>query len=277
MSKRQFIISAVAIPLVVALIGLIPWISEMLSGSSSEPPPADSVVKNHCLRFDGIDDYLEMRNGGHFDLADALTVEMWIRPLSLKKGNRGLIQGTQNQLGQEGARLDNGWVLMFDVQHFWALQVFTDETGSGIGVWADIEEDHWQHLAAVYDGSHVTLYHNGKKSGRREHTGGEVSDYTKILIGTWAPRFKDGGCFHGLIDEVRIWNLSRSEEEIASTMGSKLAAGTEGLIGYWDFDSGKGQTAYGKAGFKQDARLGFSPFGKDTSDPEWVLSDCPID
>jgi hypothetical protein len=48
--------------------------------------------------------------------------------------------------------------------------------------------------------------------------------------------------FDGKIDEVRFWNIARSENEIKAYRAIGLNGDEDGLIGYWRFDEGTGTT-----------------------------------
>ena len=39
-----------------------------------------------------------------------------------------------------------------------------------------------------------------------------------------------------LIDEVRIWNVARTQNEVKSTMAAPIAANATGLLDVWHFD-----------------------------------------
>ena len=43
--------------------------------------------------------------------------------------------------------------------------------------------------------------------------------------------------FAGLIDEVRIWDIARTENQIRSDMNKQLKGDESGLVGYWKFDA----------------------------------------
>ncbi|MDX1389899.1 MAG: hypothetical protein R3344_11955, partial [Acidobacteriota bacterium] len=51
--------------------------------------------------------------------------------------------------------------------------------------------------------------------------------------------------FHGVIDEVRVWNRARTAAEIAMDYDTVIAdpAAAVGLVGYWRFDEGAGRIA----------------------------------
>jgi hypothetical protein len=39
--------------------------------------------------------------------------------------------------------------------------------------------------------------------------------------------------FHGLLAEVAVWNVARSEAEIKANMSQKLTGNEANLVGYW--------------------------------------------
>jgi hypothetical protein len=54
--------------------------------------------------------------------------------------------------------------------------------------------------------------------------------------------------FIGSVDEVRVWDVVRSAQEISATMRQRLSGSEDGLVGYYDFeDQGTGETADGSA------------------------------
>ncbi len=55
------------------------------------------------------------------------------------------------------------------------------------------------------------------------------------------------GFFAGVLDESRIWNVARTDTEIANSMNSELTSGT-GLIGRWGMNEGAGTSVAGSVG-----------------------------
>ncbi|MBD2196852.1 hypothetical protein H6G08_13345 [Calothrix anomala FACHB-343] len=55
--------------------------------------------------------------------------------------------------------------------------------------------------------------------------------------GTGTERF-----FNGDIDEVRIWNKARTQQEIQANLNQTLAGNEANLFGYWNFDNVAGST-----------------------------------
>ncbi|HKJ69569.1 MAG TPA: LamG-like jellyroll fold domain-containing protein, partial [bacterium] len=87
----------------------------------------------------------------------------------------------------------------------------------------------WVHLAGTYDGSSVNLYVNVTLV---------ASQSFFQSIGAGADGFYVGSRYtfdptQGLIDEVRLWNVTRSQAEIQNNMRISLQGTEPGLAGYW--------------------------------------------
>lgn len=93
----------------------------------------------------------------------------------------------------------------------------------------------WYHVAVVYDGYKVKTFVNGIQDGEADLSGNIVHNAMGLTIGGtyWSPTDST----NGFIDEVRIWNIARSQSEISSSMNQILTGNEEGLIGYWRFES----------------------------------------
>lgn len=117
-----------------------------------------------------------------------------------------------------------------------------DNQPSGL---ADYATDQWVHFAMTYDQTAVTLYVNGSfemgtRGARKTVTNGVLNTvFTTLTIGG-NPR---GAYFNGYIDELRLWNVARTQEEIMANLGHTLSGNEPGLVGYWKFDDGDGTVA----------------------------------
>ncbi|HIA66863.1 TPA: hypothetical protein EYN98_12530 [Candidatus Poribacteria bacterium] len=104
-----------------------------------------------------------------------------------------------------------------------------------------ISLDKWYFLSlTVTVNDKLRAYLNGKLLGEKT-IGTPVSGNSNFRIG-WVNSVEaelfNPASFDGVIDEVRLWNVARTEAEIQSTMNSTLAGTEEGLVGYWNFDDG---------------------------------------
>ena len=109
--------------------------------------------------------------------------------------------------------------------------------GNDLHSLAKITDNLWHHCAMTYDGTTRILYVDGNLVA--SDTPPEVStEYGKIRIG----HIEDDARFiAGFIDEVRLWNIARTQDEIQDAMNRTLTLDeiqSENLVGYWNFDSG---------------------------------------
>jgi gliding motility-associated-like protein len=93
----------------------------------------------------------------------------------------------------------------------------------------------WYHVAATYDGSSIKLYINGCLVADSSHTGTIVTNDFVSAIGIRSATLSDH--YRGLVDEVRIWNVARTQSQIANNMNNLANPTTEpGLLAYYKFD-----------------------------------------
>jgi hypothetical protein len=215
-----------------------------------------------ALQFDGADDYVAVPDTGDFDFGAAFTVEAWVKPFSFESsGNfKALIQGAFSEPPFSGG----GWVLfLHSVDHsLFGLSVCVPECEAAESGPGDLSIDAWRHVAGVYDAERITVFRDGVEISSKPH-GGDVTDVDVLLLGTWETSF------HGLMDEVRIWNIPRTQAELRADMDRKLGGDESGLVAYWDFDEGEGQIVSDVTANKNDGRLG-STLDPDDRDPLWV-------
>lgn len=103
----------------------------------------------------------------------------------------------------------------------------------------DIELNKTYHIALVYDGSVLKFYRNGFLLSQIPCTGNLVTNNWQTAIATTgdvsSPYPAD---FLGLIDEVRIWNIARTQDQLRSYMNESLPnpSAQNGLMAYYTFD-----------------------------------------
>lgn len=220
---------------------------------------------NNALYFDGVDDYVEIPEIAAIrtEMDQPLTVEFWAFVPSYGDTWHKVL----SKWGARGGD-DDEFVVAFRQNGTFG---FADTGSTGLDSQTLLPTNIWFHVCCVWDhvnGDHA-LYINGElvpqslKGGASLRLTGEP-----IRIGTDGHRNQ---CFKGMIDEVRIWNVARTQGEIQSTMNKKLAGDEGGLVGYWDFDEGAGQVVHDFSISGNRGRLGRLPF-PDGADPQWVAS-----
>lgn len=102
----------------------------------------------------------------------------------------------------------------------------------------------WHHIAMTYDGAQFKIFVDGVEDGSENYTD-TPTDICEahFAVGTsMNPQGDPAGAFEGQIDEVRVWNLARSQSDIASDYGTSLTTGT-GLVASYPFEETGGGTA----------------------------------
>jgi len=105
------------------------------------------------------------------------------------------------------------------------------------------------HLALTYDGATLKLYVNGQLANSTAASGAISSYATELRFGGHVYNSGEDAENCGY-EEVRVWNVARTHEEIVGNLDRNLTGGEAGLAGLWQFNEGAGvavadQTANG--------------------------------
>jgi len=106
-------------------------------------------------------------------------------------------------------------------------------------------DGNWNHIAIVYDGVNRTHYVNGEIAATFPQTGPLPLNTAPMRIGS------DVAWDHhpqGAIDEVRIWNVARTTDQIRSTINVPIDAATPGLVAVWSLDGNPNDVVGGHSG-----------------------------
>lgn len=117
-----------------------------------------------------------------------------------------------------------------------------------------IQSGVWNHAAATYDATSAQwkLYLNGVEQSLTVPAGSPATFPGVIPRGDSIQHFAIGtamnssgtreGSFHGVIDEVRVWNVARGAADIANDMDAAVAHDTPGLLARYALNEGSGTT-----------------------------------
>ena len=109
----------------------------------------------------------------------------------------------------------------------------------------------WHLVAAVYDGSAMRFYFDGREIATEAVSGPiGTSGSRPAYIGSWDGRNE---FFPGGIDDVRIYSRALSADQVkALTEGNKVESG---LVGWWKFDSDLRNSGQGNDGIAESKNL----------------------
>ena len=82
-------------------------------------------------------------------------------------------------------------------------------------------DDTWHHVAAVYSGSDIIGYQDGEEVGRWAYNKGVADNDSRVFIGSAHPT---GEYFPGMLDELALFNVVLTEDEINDIMENGLEA-----------------------------------------------------
>jgi len=102
-----------------------------------------------------------------------------------------------------------------------------------------IELNKTYHAALVYNGSTLKFYRNGFLMSQVAATGNLINNDLITTIGDYAFNNPVGTNFQGYINEVRIWNVARTQSELRSYLTNPLPspATQPGLVAYYTFEN----------------------------------------
>ena len=216
-----------------------------LNNSKNHPSGAAEFTNEYSLNFDGVDDYVSLGNKTAFELTGDTTISAWVYAYTVVN-NGGIIQMSlpnENESGNYIYRM----VLKTDGANY-DINI-GHEYGAGNNEFATIDTNlslnTWYHLAAVRDISENTwtLYVNGVAKTpftyTNQATGGTLSELAIAKNGL--------NYFHGLIDEVSLFNSAKSSGDITSIYNSGTPtdlSGESGLVGYWRNGDPNGTAAF---------------------------------
>jgi hypothetical protein len=204
-----------------------------LAGCGDDDSSSPKAPANKVLELDGTGDYVSVPFANHNFATFTVEARVKVSSYDLNLHYVSLQQNAYLVLGD----WDDGQIST------WASGLTPVDAGEGTE--PAVTADEWHHFAFSYDGTNQYVLIDGvvalvvPSSGTVTNSASYVSG---LKIGS---RFTGGSQYvAGQIDEVRIWNIYRTETQIRDNMNKTISAQT-GLVGYWNFDSGTAEDLSG--------------------------------
>ncbi|HHT35785.1 MAG TPA: LamG domain-containing protein [Firmicutes bacterium] len=133
--------------------------------------------------------------------------------------------GKWNGLFSSGSQQRKNVRLLLDGQNIGKAHIHVD----GISEAAEInwETDKWHHIALLYDGNSVLMYLDGELVYENADADVQEIDFTSVVKESFiGAQYPDAGqesskrFFGGMIDEVRIWDIALTHEQILETFNT---------------------------------------------------------
>ena len=201
---------------------------------------------NQILSLDGSGDYVSIPSAPDLQNPIEITVEAWIFPTitpSNKFGsfiNKGDGDSALSARTYEWRWVSNG---IINLSFFLDNVDGTPDEGGAFTV--GVPSNTWTHVAATFDGGQgiIRFYTNGMLAAETSSlngtpiTGRRLRQSSLPVVLGWTPFFPDIYASGGM-DEVRIWKVARSAQEIYASRFCRLTGTETNLAGYWNFDDG---------------------------------------
>jgi hypothetical protein len=167
------------------------------------------------------------------DISGQATIEFWIKHDGTSDPDASILQkkGAYNvQLAGRGEERRIRWAGQF------SQQSLTSDAGVPANVWT--------HVAITYDGNAFNMYINGKLDGSVDEGKPFVTSNNRLVLG--ANDARNARFLHGKIDNLRLWDVARTADQIEENYSEQLPGRSAGLAGLWQFDDvGNTNRAYG--------------------------------
>ena len=228
---------------------------------------------NNGLEFDGNNDYVNLFNNVKSSIGNSFTVSTWVK-----------IDRTYTAASGDDCR-----VIHYNGMFSLALGSLPAGQANGVFIWLygddsampaktksviQLNVGEWTHIAATWDGTTSSLYVNGQLEDfdlRSLYTLPAPNNDLYLGIDEDLTTRK----LDGSLDEVRIWNVARSQTQIQNNMFTELAGNESGVVAYYKLNEGSGQAVADGTVNNYDGILG-STTGVDDNDPIWILSDVSL-
>jgi hypothetical protein len=176
---------------------------------------------SNAMNFDGSNDKITL-NSNVLAATNEVTYELWIKPTYTS----GILLAHEN------------WNTGYIHFQFHGNQIGFDVNGGNDNVFNyTFNSNTWYHIAAVYSSTAHTLkfYVNGVlEQTVVNNSFPSIAGTIPITIGSW----NNDRYYVGTMDEVRIWNVARTDAQIQGAMNSELSGSEAGLAAYFNFNQG---------------------------------------
>jgi Concanavalin A-like lectin/glucanases superfamily len=217
------------------------------TGLELVPAISQSGYSESALAFDGKSTIADFGNILS-PAGDGFTVELWFRCDRVEGMNTLFSKGTMLAASVVDGVLNYAW-----------------QPGEAVVVDAfEVNPETWYHLAITYDGHAQRVYKDGFEVYSQDLPGAFGTSKAAFVLGAQSK----SKYFQGQLDEVRVWQRSRSLSELKADRSQRLVGNEPGLAAYWRCDEGSGDRLYDQTDFAHHGSIKGSV--------AWVSSEAPV-
>ena len=241
------------------------WNGQTYNESGTYSYSVNSVTNNHSMSFDGFDDYVTVNN--NLGSTSQMSISVWLNIENQSTGPKDII-GNWNGgnssylLSYEGAVQEISFICLGTSVSF---PLFSSDFNT------------WINVSVNYDGSIISIYKNGQLMNSVNASGLIPQGSSIITFGTeenlnFCQSHWNNCSFEGYIDNLQIWNESLSINDIQNYMNCPPTGNEEGLVGYWNFEEGEGNTVYDLSGNENNGVINGAAYSTDVPEQSCQLT-----
>ena len=164
-------------------------------------------ISGFGLELDGINDYVSIPDNNNLDITDNITIEAWIYPYSMPWIAPLISKGTNSS--------NYGYYLAVG-QYYYGHLSFKLHSTDTKALWLDsgypLETRQWHYIAVVRAGTTAMIYIDGKINNADSYFASYIrTNNLPLELGTYNDYSE---FFHGILDEVSIYNYALNASEI---------------------------------------------------------------
>lgn len=170
-----------------------------------------SITANaqNALSFDGVDDYITVPNASNLIANQNISISLWVYPTNAAPNYPNLdgFAGIRNN--------SNADFYLIQIGSSTVEARFRNSSGTNYDIlFTSLTLNSWNHFVFTYNGSTLTLYHNGVSVGTQAATGTITSTTETLHIGS-VPFNNTNFLLNGQLDDVCLWSKSLSANEVS--------------------------------------------------------------
>ncbi len=194
-----------------------------------------SFAQNFGLDFNGSNTRVVVPDKPALNVVDGYTIEAWIYANQWKSQSwAGSI------VNKDGPGPDRGFAFRAGDNGALSFVIAADNVWYDVVSQSVMNTEQWHHVAVTILNKVMTLYIDGEAVATSSYEDTISPSDLDLNIGA-SPGFGDRH-WDGTIDEVRMWNVARTQEEIANNIDTEFNGTESNLVAYFPMNEGSGNT-----------------------------------
>ncbi len=192
-------------------------------------------AQNYGLDFNGSNTRVVVPDKPALNVVDGYTIEAWIYANQWKSQSwAGSI------INKDGPSPDRGFALRAGDNGALSFVMSADNVWQEVVSQSIMNTEQWHHIAVTISNFVMTLYIDGEPVASASYEGEISISDLDLNIGASAG-FGDRH-WDGVIDEIRMWDVARTQSEIANNIDTEFTGTEANLVAYFPMNEGTGNT-----------------------------------